>query len=732
MARVTPLTSATWNVYIKAQVDALPDQSMTARRLFKRNLKLEKIAQVERLARGSNTATNFRSNNIYVPPGTRSPAPHSPWSNLTFAYQDDLSKSQTIFGQTAVGQIVWSPELGLFVAISRSVKCATSPDGVTWTLRPGFTTARAVSNSEIHSMIWNGQQFLGVDDTGAAVRSLDGINWTSNRITDSTNSVLALSLYAVCWSSTLGKFLAVGYPGQCWTSPDGIVWNQNSDNNLSSATSGANMRAVVWSPELNIFVAIGGSAGNNGRAATSPDGITWTNRTSYNSVMSIVNNIFPMAIDWNGSQFLAVARSANSSPPARCATSSDGITWAARIGLGSVLGSSNFPRQLARLGSIYAVTAVGGRIARSTNGGVTWTTQTSSMTVLGPTGNTVIAANSSQFVAGSALGKIATSADGATWTYQDDLSKSLTIFGLSTALSVVWTGSKYLTVGIDGRCASSPDGKTWTYHPDLAAKFGPQNEALAVNWNGQQFLAVGGSAAASGGGICATSPDGITWTVRASYATRVGNPYDGVNRSNIAWSGTRYVVTVAAFQASATSDSIILTSVDGITWTISDSSLSSSRWTPYIIWNGSLFCLSGGGDNGDNSIYRTIATSANGIDWTDRYDPNTAQSMTPGQVAWNGSVFVIPEKDGTRYLTSANGTTWTLQTGLPFVPGYIRSFGSQFVIGDSNGYLATSADNGSTWTYRGQQSIFSQDLLYNTTTSNFIAVGGSGAVWTSQ
>ena len=69
----------TWNEYIEQQANASPDQSIEARRLIKRNIKLGQIASVERYAGGDTTSPSWREYNDYETPGTVSPAVGHPW-----------------------------------------------------------------------------------------------------------------------------------------------------------------------------------------------------------------------------------------------------------------------------------------------------------------------------------------------------------------------------------------------------------------------------------------------------------------------------------------------------------------------------------------------------------------------------------------------------------------------------------------------------------------------------
>lgn len=83
MARITPPVGYTsWNVYIEDQADAAPDQSLAGRRLVKRDIKLDMIAEVERQAGGDTNSPSYREYNIYTSPGTVSPDEGHPWTKI--------------------------------------------------------------------------------------------------------------------------------------------------------------------------------------------------------------------------------------------------------------------------------------------------------------------------------------------------------------------------------------------------------------------------------------------------------------------------------------------------------------------------------------------------------------------------------------------------------------------------------------------------------------------------
>lgn len=195
--------------------------------------------------------------------------------------------------------VCWSLENKLFLVAgaNSSAGCAyTSPDGITWTSRTtGVTTG-------LYAICWSSNLglFVAVGGLGTIITSPDGITWTTR------TSGISKSLQEVCWSSDKSLFVAVGTDGVIITSPDGITW--------TSRTSGMTyqLSGVCWASELGLFVIV-----SDMQKITSPDGITWTILSNTNQGYSIC---------WSSSKksFVSVGTSG------RIETSPDGITWATR------------------------------------------------------------------------------------------------------------------------------------------------------------------------------------------------------------------------------------------------------------------------------------------------------------------------------------------------------------------------------------------------------------------
>ena len=97
------------------------------------------------------------------------------------------------------------------------------------------------------------------------------------------------------------------------TSPDGITWTGRT-----SADATTFWLSVTWSGTQ--FVAVGGY-GSTYIVMTSPDGITWTGQTAGVDLSTALKSV-----TWTGTQFVAVGAYGTS----RVMTSPDGITWTGR------------------------------------------------------------------------------------------------------------------------------------------------------------------------------------------------------------------------------------------------------------------------------------------------------------------------------------------------------------------------------------------------------------------
>ena len=188
---------------------------------------------------------------------------------------------------------------GLFVAVASSGtgnRVMTSPDGINW-------TSGTCPDSNWTSVCYGNGQFVAVGDGEDVIISPDGINWTLH------SSGKDESWTSVCYGND--RYVAVGVTGvdRAMYSFDGIIWNYGT-------TSENNYREVCYGNGQ--FVAVSSLA----VAMTSPDGITWTNRT-------YAGYTYWESICYGNGLYVAVA-SVHGGPLNHVMTSPDGITWTNR------------------------------------------------------------------------------------------------------------------------------------------------------------------------------------------------------------------------------------------------------------------------------------------------------------------------------------------------------------------------------------------------------------------
>lgn len=251
------------------------------------------------------------------------------------------------------------------------------PSGDTWAAVTSFTA------SDLWGVANNGSVFTTRQSYSSNVwYSSNGRSWTSN--STATNYTAAIT-----WASGLGLFVAVGAQSLAIaTSPDGVTWT-----NRGSGGTANGFRDVVWAGSLGLLVAVG----EGGQISTSPNGTTWTTRTS-----GVTGTIHSVA--WSGSRLVAVVQSG------QILHSTDGINWTS-VSLGSTFWGVAWSPTL----SLFVAVASGTTYETSPDG-VTWTSRYASGT--SNFGQTKVRWLNNQFVtAGSfGTGTIKRSLTGTSWT----------------------------------------------------------------------------------------------------------------------------------------------------------------------------------------------------------------------------------------------------------------------------------------------------------------------------
>lgn len=204
---------------------------------------------------------------------------------------------------------------GLFVAVGDDSgtgdQVMTSPDGVTWTKRT------AASTNSWQAVTYGEGLFVAVSNSGAGNRvmtSPDGITWTS-RTSAANNSWLGIAYGN-------GIFVAVGASG----SGNRAMWSANGTTGWTAGASAADKSWTGIAFGNGVFVAVAQDDG----IMTSVDGAAWVSRTTP------VGSSVLVGITFGNGLFVAVGNS-----PSNVATSPNGITWYNRTSSPSTDGEWN-------------------------------------------------------------------------------------------------------------------------------------------------------------------------------------------------------------------------------------------------------------------------------------------------------------------------------------------------------------------------------------------------------
>ena len=369
-----------------------------------------------------------------------------------------------VSGTFAVGDVRWSPLTGLSYRCKTAGTRATDPsiDLTNW-------FQLSVNAENIPGLVPIGGSIFASFTSPDYTDSL-GVGWLRNGFVVDTNAVAA---------AALDDFAAVTYSNffEHATLPVGKDWS-----------------AIAVSPS-GVFCALPTVSGNV--AATSPDGVTWTQRTLPSSDIWVAVACSPTT-----GVFCAITGNTTSARNV-AATSPDGITWTAR----TLPSTSNWTDITCSPAGLFCAIAYNGTVAATSLDGITWTARTLPVSAYW----IAIAVNpSGLFCAVSGTGgTAATSPDGATWTQRslgvNDSWKDIACSPTTGLFCALRDGN-----GFAGNFFTSPDGITWTMR-------GTSNPALGLNKitvsPSGLFLAFADNT--NNPNRIYSSPDGITWTQRS-------------------------------------------------------------------------------------------------------------------------------------------------------------------------------------------------------------------------
>ena len=213
--------------------------------------------------------------------------------NTTLVSSDGITWTSVNGYNADIFSFVWAPEHNKFVGVSTSVS-VTSADGITWVALTSWL------NVAMRNLIWVSELFLFVATGGNKLyTSPDGLTWTEVVLE-------AVDYRKMAWSPELARLVVTG-DNFVLTTSDAVTWTKT--------IVAGNLQSVTWSPQLSLFVAVG-----NAVILTSADGTTFTARTNN-------GNTFIDVLWGDVGMFVAVSTSGTNN---RLSTSPDGVTWTSR------------------------------------------------------------------------------------------------------------------------------------------------------------------------------------------------------------------------------------------------------------------------------------------------------------------------------------------------------------------------------------------------------------------
>jgi len=220
---------------------------------------------------------------------------------------------------------------GLFVVSEDgNDRILSSTNGSTWTSR--FTGTADHYNARFN----DGYFVIGTDTAsgGAIIASANGTSWTLNPQGVVGTAATRCGIYV----ASLGRTFAAGASSQA-KYVNAIPTSATAWTGTSTGVPATSFD-VAWSPTGSVAVLVG-SAG----IYSSTDLITWTQRFA-------ATNFYGVA--WCDTQFVAVGSAG------KISTSPDGVTWTSRTS-----GTANALYGVAAQGGVILVTGVGGTVLRS-------------------------------------------------------------------------------------------------------------------------------------------------------------------------------------------------------------------------------------------------------------------------------------------------------------------------------------------------------------------------------
>lgn len=290
--------------------------------------------------------------------------------------------------------------------------------------------------------------------------------------------------------------------------------------------------------------------------------------------------------------------------------------------------------------------------------------------------------NSKLFTVGNFFSIKSSSDNGFTWKQSSPCSG---LPCLGNLLAIAWSGTTYVAAGEEGKAYSSTDGENWS---EVAMGLEDNETIYDMVYENGLFVAVGASITES---LILTSTDGKTWTQIDVTAVNLIN--------SIVWNGTEFV---------ALGRSTVFKSTDGANWT----ETKTNRSVKSINWDGSNYygicpvghlCRSADAITWESVEQKQVVYSVNQL----RLFKDQGQLIAAGEGIGSSHIATTKLSDLSQY--QVGFSSWDFET--------VTADSQQFYALDRVCNFYTSA-NGKEWTY-------SHD--YSTGLSNGCA--GSDLLW---
>ena len=687
------------------------------------------------------------------------------------------------------------------VVVGSSGKVATSTDGVNFTNQTGLSSLPEWGTQDVRAVEWNGSVFLAIGNAGTAATSPDGVTWTY-RAGLSGTSWGTSNGRVINWNGS--KFLIGSADGKSAYSTDGITWTAGA-----TFWNNTEVDAIAWGNSKYVL-AIGAAQ----YYYTSSDGITWSSysidnaSSGYNNNVVFGNGVF-MFISQNIWQSVPVVFVSSTG----VFTASDSKLRLSVLGLNSGTGSPNYNfingsegPYVAYFNGNYLFFGNMGRLITCDQSlqnikyvnklAETWIDNSNPSDITPSTQVNYFATNGQVLVVIGPNGFVATSTNANNqWTYQPGL-RSTTWGSSGYPITIKWNGSLFYLIGSYGRMATSPDGITWTYNGNLATAMGTYyptdfyilgNKIVVICTSGGLFTrsfvsndggttwtsaAVTGSTDISGGitygkgkFVACTranevfySTDGLNWTLGTCEASNVDYNinllYNNIQNKFILCSRYGYLYT------SDDGTNFKLDSYNNLT----NNEITGSNFTRIFnsfthpdnstsmasMINSSGFkmaiAVTNSKDLDDLLVRRDLFSEGNLLTWGlnssgQLGDGTTTNRSSPGTVAGGGTNWKQVSMGGiSTYGIKTDGTLWTWGSNFygqlgdgtttnRSSPGTVAGGGTNWKQ-VSGGYLSTAAikTDGTLWTWGSNNN---GQLGDNTTTSRSSpgTVAGGGTTW---